>query len=251
MVNKTPRTLLLCSALACVFWAQSAHALRPYDGTDASVTEPGVFELEFSPIGQVRNGHQRTLVAPFVVANLGLDNDTEVVLEGKVFRQQGAEPEGYRTSMGDTTLSLKHLFRHGSMQEEGTGVSIAAECGILLPEIHDAKGTGAVCSGIASQRFALATFHLNAGLSWTRAHTQGRILGLIVEGPGDATVRPVMEVLTEHESAGAHTDSALVGLIWKHAEDLVFDIGVRKARTDGQALTELRAGLTWSFAWHK
>lgn len=224
--------------------------MRPFEGTDASVAEPGIFELEFAPAGFVRDGSHRMLVGPFVVGNFGFTGDTELVIEGKVNRQQGGMPDGYRTSLGDTMLSVKHVFRHGSLQEE-SGISLAAECGILLPEIHGQAGRGATCAGIASQRLALATIHLNTALTRTREHTRDRFLGVIVEGATESAVRPVMEVFVERDNHGSSTRSGLFGMIWKHGEELAFDAGVRRARTDGQALTELRMGLTWSYAMHK
>ena len=252
MTTKTvpPRLLMVCAALAGMLSAPGAQALRPYDGTDAGVAEPGVFELEIAPAGYVRSGTSRTLVGPFVVANLGFEGDTELVLEGKVNRQQGGIPDGYRTSFGDTALSVKHLFRRGSLQDGG-GLSVAGECGVLLPELHGSDGTGASCAGVASQRFKAATVHFNAALVRTREHTRNRFAGVIVEGETEGAVRPIMELYAEHDNHGSHTRSALLGLIWKHSEDLAFDVGMRKARSDGESLTELRAGLTWSYALRK
>jgi hypothetical protein len=243
--------LLLIAAMAGACWAPCAHAMRPFEGTDAAVAEPGIFELEFSPIGYVRNGPERLLIGPYVVGNVGFSGDTELVLEGRVQRQQGGIPDGYRSSLGDTMISVKHVFRHGSLQEGGSGVSLAAECGVLLPEYHGETGTGATCDGIASQRFALATVHVNAAFTRTRAHTTSRFLGLIVDGGGEGALHPVMEVFAEREDGGSRTRSALLGLVWKKSEELAFDVGVRKARTDGESLTEVRMGLTWSYAMHK
>lgn len=224
--------------------------MRPFEGTDASVAEPGIFELELAPVGFVRDGSHRVLVAPFVVGNFGFDGDTELVIEGKVNRQQGGTPDGYRTSLGDTILSVKHVFRHGSLQD-GSGISLAAECGILLPEVHGQHGRGATCAGIASQRFALATVHLNTALTRTREHTCDRFLGVIVEGATEGAVRPVMEVFVERDNRGSSTRSALLGMIWMHGEELAFDAGLRRARTNGEVLTELRMGMTWSYAMRK
>jgi hypothetical protein len=67
-------------------WAGPAQAMRPFEGTDAAVAEPGVFELELGPLGYVRYGSQRSLVAPAVVGNWGLPGDFEVVIEGRLNR---------------------------------------------------------------------------------------------------------------------------------------------------------------------
>lgn len=243
--------MLKLALLAAACWTPAAHALRPFEGTDASVADPGMFELEFSPIGYIRDGTSRLLVGPYVVGNFGFTDDIELVLEGRVNRQQGGTPDGYRTSLSDTMVSLKHVFRHGSLQDRGTGVSLAAECGILLPEAHGNSGKGATCEGVASQRFDLATVHLNAGLARTREHANSRFLGVIVDGGGEGALRPVVELFTEKEDGGARTRSALVGLIWKQSETLAFDFGLRKARSDGESLAEVRMGLTWAYSLHQ
>jgi hypothetical protein len=184
MYPKLSRVVVLCCTVLSVLWSPSAFALRPYEGTDASVASAGEFELEFAPAGYVRAGASRTLVGPFAVGNWGLDGDTEIVLEGRINRQQGGIPDGYRTRLGDTALSVKHVFRHGSLQG-GTGLSIAGECGVLLPEHHGNKENGAVCLGIVSQKFSLGSVHVNAAVSRTRDKEIGRFYGVIVEGGGE------------------------------------------------------------------
>ncbi len=236
--------------LSGLFFAPAAYALRPFEGTDGSVAEAGVFELEFSPTGFIRTGEARTLLGPFVVANFGFAGDTELVLEGKFIRQQGGQVDGHRTRFGDTAISVKHLFRDGSLQD-GTGLSIAAECGVLLPEYHGETGRGETCAGIASQKFDAAVVHFNAGLSRTLEHTSRTSIGVIAEGETSGPARPVMEVLSEHDRGGISTRSLLLGMVWKHDEDLAFDAAVRKARSGGESLTELRFGLTWSVQMHK
>ena len=59
-------------------------------------------------------------------------------------------------------------------------------------------------------------------------------------------MRPVLEVLTDRVASGLHTNSALAGLIWQPNGALAFDFGIRKGRTTGQGITEIRAGLTWA-----
>jgi hypothetical protein len=243
------RKLAAVIAVLAGAWAAPAHALRPYEGTDASVAEPGVFELELAPIGYVRRGDSRTLVIPAIVGNWGIGNDFEVVLEGKSNREMGGIGDGPRSSLVDTAFSVKHVLRHGSLQDGGTGVSVAAECGVLLPELHGESGTGATCSGIVSQRFDALTVHLNAALTRARDKANARFVGVIVEGP-EAPVKPVMELTAERDNRGGRTNSLLLGAIWKKSDDLAFDVGLRRARSDGERLTELRAGLTWSYQMH-
>ncbi|MFS2136250.1 hypothetical protein [Duganella sp. Dugasp56] len=242
--------LLLCGAF-CAAWSMPAQAMRPFEGTDAAVAEPGVFELELGPLGYVRAGSQSSLVAPAVVGNFGFGDDFEFVIEGRTSRLLGTPEEGsYRTSIGDTAMSIKHVLRKGSMQEGGSGVSIAMECGVLLPEYHGTSGTGGTCAAIASQKFEDVTIHLNTALTRTREKTNTRFLGVILEGSEELAVRPIMEVFAERENNGGHTNSVLVGAIWKHSEDLAFDVGLRHARADGININEVRMGLTWSYAMH-
>jgi len=244
--------LLACAAACGAVWCTPAHALRPFEGTDASVAEPGIFELELGPLSYSKFGSERSIAAPSVVGNFGFEGDFEIVIEGKLNRTIGRPEEGYRTSVGDTALSVKHVLRKGSLQEGGEGISVAMECGVLLPEFHGNSSTGGVCSGIASQKFDFGVVHLNGALSRTREHTQNRFAGVIVEGGSEeSAVRPVMELFAERENNGAHTQSALVGMLWKQSDDLIFDVAVRHARSDGPSLNEVKFGLTWSYAMHK
>lgn len=241
---------LTALAVVAVCWSPAAHAYRPFEGTDAGVAEPGMFELELGPLGYVKAGKQKSVVAPAAVANYGIGDDTEIVLEGRVTHLLGDLNGTHRTSLEGTALSLKHVLRHGSLQD-GAGVSVATECGVLLPEFQGTSRVGATCSGIVSQRWDAAAVHINTALTRTRDQTVTRFLGVIVEGPQAWPVRPVMEVFTEHENNGLKTNSAQVGFIWKYSEALAFDSGFRKARADGQNLTEVRLGLTWSVELHK
>jgi len=239
--------VVICSSLLCVaIWTPAAFAYRPFDSTDASVAGPGEFELELGPVGYRREGRAKSLVAPAAVANFGISDDREIVLEGKVFTAQGDAVEGPRTSLVDTALSLKQIHRRGVMQDS-TGPSIASECGMLLPTIHGESGVGASCAGIVSQRWSAGTVHLNGALSLTRQHNWDRFLGIIVEGPYEWRVRPVLEIFTERDNGGSRTNSALVGLIWRSRENLSFDVGVRAARSNDQNIAEIRAGFTWGF----
>jgi hypothetical protein len=236
---------IACAALLAAIWSPAAHAYRPFDGTDAATAEPGVFELEFGG-SYLHQGKEKSISAPAAVANWGLEGDTEIVLEGLMRRQLGDTSDGHRTSLDDTVLSVKHVFRRGSLQDAG-GPSIAAECGVLLPTINGPSGTGATCDGIVSARGDAGAMHLNAALTRTREHTTSRFLGLILEGPEAWAVRPVMEISTQRNASEPRTNAALLGAIWKQSEDLSFDVGVRKGHSNGGNLTELRVGLDWSF----
>jgi hypothetical protein len=56
----------------------------------------------------------------------------------------------------------------------------------------------------------------------------------------------VFETFIVRDSSGLATNSALAGLLWSVNENLTFDVGLRKARSEGVGVTEIRAGLTWT-----
>ena len=239
----TLRKLLYVSLIAAGMLSAPAYAYRPFNGTDGDVAEAGTYELEFSPFGYERHGADRTLMGPAIVNNFGLPGEFEIVLEGRAERDLD-DTQGYRNRFGDTAFSVKHVLRKGVLQGE-TGVSIAAECGVLLPEVHGDRGHGTACDGIVSQQFGAVTAHLNTEVSRNRDGSHGRFIGVILEGRS-AGIRPVLEVYNERDNRGGRTNSALVGAIWRHGEDLAFDAGIRRAREDRENVTELRLGLTWS-----
>jgi hypothetical protein len=59
-------------AALVVLAALPARAYRPFDGTDASVAKHGDLEIELGPVGYLRQGNERFLVAPAVIVNLGV-----------------------------------------------------------------------------------------------------------------------------------------------------------------------------------
>ena len=240
------RVWMVFSAICLWSWSPAAFPYRPFDQTDADVADEGEFELELGPVGYVREGSDKFLIAPALVGNLGIAQGREIVLEGKLSTPVNGT-SGSQTSLEDVALSLKQVHRQGSLQD-GSGVSVASECGVLLPGIHAESGTGARCTGIVSQRWPEATIHLNAGLAFDREHNWNRIFGGILEGPHEWTVRPALELIAERNNNGSSTNSALAALIWRKQENLSFDLGVRAARTDDQDVYEIRAGLTWGFS---
>lgn len=248
-MNRNARAALL--ALSAIVHAPAALAYRPFDSTDADVAKPGEFELELGPVGRLREGSRRFLVAPALVGNFGLSGDRELVIEGKreVARQAG--PDEAHSALVDDGVFIKQLLRRGVLQD-ASGPSVAAEYGVLLPDVHGAHGTGLSAAGIVSQRSERAALHLNGALALTREHEPDVFLGAILEGPQAWRVRPVAELFTERERAGERIDSALVGAIWRLRADLALDAGVRSAHAgDGGAVHELRIGLTWTFFFRR
>jgi hypothetical protein len=226
--------------LICVLHTSAASAYRPFDSTAASVADPAELELE---LGTGYQDEDDFLIIPAVVANYGVRGDREIVLEGTVVRAIDDGDDSPRTRLTDTALSLKQIHRRGVLQD-AAGVSVASECGVLLPTIHGEDGVGAACKLIGSQRWAAATLHVNGGLTYERSHRWAESLGIIVEGSDERSVRPVAEVSVEWNDE--HPRAALVGLIWSVDEGLSFDAGVRYSETGSVHAWEVRAGLTWS-----
>src|SRR5689334_15501826 len=107
--------LLFCG---CLFSASSAHAYRPFDGTDADTADFGEFELELSPVSATHGEDATTLAAPAAVFNLGILPGAEFVIDWvgeKPLNPEAGEP-GY--AITDTDVVMKFLLHHGSLQDE-------------------------------------------------------------------------------------------------------------------------------------
>ena len=184
----------------------------------------------------MKQGSDKSLVAPATVVNIGFENRWEAVFEGNgLFPVSPAGP----FEITDPGISLKHVLVPGSLQDQ-TGPSVATEFGVLLPEVNGDQGYGASLAGIVSQRWDWGTLHFNAAASSTRDQNTDLFAGLILEGPAKWIVRPVAEIFYEEEVNQSHTISALVGLIWQVRDNLSFDVAYRHAMTDGQPVNEIR-----------
>jgi hypothetical protein len=225
--------------------APPSFAYRPFDGTDAAVAGRGELEIELGPAGLLRLGPDRFLVAPALIANFGLADRWELVLEGRQHVLLGAAPDLPRSRIVDTALSLKTVLRVGELQEEA-GPSVAAELGVLLPTLNDEPSVGAQGTLIVSRRFADLTAHVNAGVALSRDRHLELPGSLILEGPWRWTVRPVVELFSQFREPGQVVVSALGGIIWRTSGSLAIDVGLRAGRAAGQPLLEGRLGLTIS-----
>ena len=234
----------LATAAALTCWCGEVEAYRPFDGTDAAVAEKGEIEIELGPVEYLRQGAERTLLAPDLRINYGLMPGWEASLEGKLTHGLTAGIPG--TSLVESDALLKSVLREGSLQEK-PGPSIATEFGVLLPGINDQHGTGAVLNGIISQRWDWGTTHLNVQLELTRQQHVDYFLDTIIEGPRDWPVRPVAEIFHESDVSLFRTGSALVGAIWQVQDNIAVDFGLRGARVNGQTAGEIRAGVTFAF----
>jgi hypothetical protein len=221
---------------------RSALAYRPFDGTDAAVAPPGELEVELQPAGVQQEHGTHTLIAPWTVLNFGLSGEWEAVFEGR--GETPLSPSG-PTELTTAGAFLKHVVVPGSLQDK-TGPSVATEFGVLLPDSTGDSGVGASWAGIVSQRWDWGTIHFNTEAELTRDHHADVFVGSIIEGPSKWTVRPVAEVFYEREFGQEETFSGLVGLIWQVNDKLAVDAAFRHALTNGHAVNEVRAGLTFA-----
>jgi hypothetical protein len=252
-----PRAGAIAAVVASLTWSAGARAYRPFDGTDASVAPEGEIELEVQPLGALAEGPSRSLVVPWVVANLGIVPRCELVLEAKGLLALGADARrGGRLRLAEPSALFKAVLREGSLQG-GRGLSVATELGPLLPAAGDDRGVGAQLAVLASHRWPALTIDVNVVSAYSRSHGYDAFVGAIFEGPGDWRVRPVGEVYAlEKVAAGtlAHTLtlSALAGGVVRVVDALTLDFALRVARTEGLTAREGRLGFTWSFgAWRR
>jgi hypothetical protein len=246
--NMQSSALLTCAMIVgvtVVAGSTASFAYRPFDGTDAAVAAPKEVEIELEPAGVLRQNSQTFLVAPFMIFNLGLAKNWELVLQG--LGQSPLTNSDEPVSLVGVGAFLKHVLREGSLQD-ASGPSVAIEFGPLLPGINGDNGFGGSFGTIVSQRWDWGTVSANVVTELTRDQHADVFLGAIIEGPFKWTVRPVAEIFYEEEIGQTRTFSGLVGAIWQVKEDLSFDIGFRHALVNGRPVEEFRAGVTFGFS---
>ena len=222
-----------------------AEAFRPFDGTDASIAPPHLFELELSPMSYVRVGDERALLCPGVTFNYGTGAAWEFVLEGqRVMPLDGSDSPRFR----DLEFSTKTVLRKGVLQG-GKGPSIATEEGIRVPSRGE-RGAGFSASVVVSHEVSQAMLHVNFELSRTRDQEFGRFISAIAEGPESWPVRPVAEVTWERAGDATAERGILGGVIWQTRAGMALDLGLRTARSDEHSI-EVRSGFTWKLQVHQ
>ena len=78
--------------------------------TDADVADEGEFEIELGPVGYLREGPARFLIAPAVVGNLGIAGERELVVEARLSTPLN-DAAGSQSVLEDTKFSLKQVHR--------------------------------------------------------------------------------------------------------------------------------------------
>ncbi|WP_298252125.1 hypothetical protein [Bradyrhizobium sp.] len=229
--------------LAIAIGLRPAAAYRPFDGTDASVADLNEAEIELQPYGYQRTGSQSAAVAPFVVYNYGFADRWEAIFQTEMLSpiMGGGEP-----SIQDAGAFLKYVVKPGVLQGQ-SGISIATEFGPLLPGINADPGVGFSWVGIVSQRWDWGTAHFNVETNLTRDHQAEAFLDVILEGPHDWKVRPVLETYYDKVWTESESRSLLLGAIWQVDKDLALDGAYRYGVVNGHAVNEIRAGITVAF----
>jgi hypothetical protein len=224
---------LLCSAAP-------AFAYRPFDSTDADVAKAREWEIELGSAYH-HDDDGISWAAPALIANYGISDTLEAVLEG-----QADHFAVGRSEFTDVAASLKAILREGSLQG-GEGFSLATELSALLPGVGGDDGAGFELAGIASREFGWGMVHFNLGAGRARSGNGLVFLGTILEGPMDWIARPVAEFRYEREFDADEEIAVLIGLVHPVSETLSFDVAIRHAWINGRPDEQIRAGLTVSF----
>lgn len=238
------RTFLVATpalALLAVF-ATPAHALRPFDGTDAAVADPQSIETEFQPLGYVREADERFVVYPELGVNYGAGSGYEFSLEARRVMRMTEEQPAPSPRFDDFELSVKRILKRGVMQDR-KGPSVATEVGLLLPTSEE-KTTGFFGTLVVSDHLRLVGVHLNAEVSRTRAHQTGHFASAIFEFFDHHALHPAVELTIEREGEETTSQGLLVGALWEPRERLVMDFAVRTSYADTHD-AEVRAGMTF------
>ena len=243
------RAVIAIMAMTCLA-AGDARAFRPFDGTDASVARPRLFELELSPLSYSRIGSERTLIAPLVTFNIGVRPGLELTLEGHNEMLMNPEPEAVAPKLTDAEFSFKKLLRAGVLQDK-PGPSIATEEGINIPgsgQVHAGLGGSLILSQpLTGTRTML---HLNADLARTSEGETERFVSMILEGPEAWPVRPVGELSWERTGSADGARGYLAGVIWQTRQGLTMDAALKAVDGEEHGL-EVRSGFTWHMQLHK
>jgi len=257
MVGTRSRPLPLVVAVIVSIAPSRALAYRPFVSTDAAVADGGEVEVEFGYAGFRHSEGRTAVIAPTVIANIGLGSDLEAVAESKLVNDIGRREGKDRTRFEDSAISLKWVAREGSLQEQGSMPSLAVELSGLLPTIRGQDRPGGELIGIASGRALGWTYHLNGGaLVEPGREEPGVVWGVIAEHAVWNRLRAVAELNGETVRGKAADNSALAGVIWEIAapaplHELSFDMGVRHGISRAADEWGGTAGFTFAFPWSR
>jgi hypothetical protein len=233
--------VVFLSAVAS-FLPESGLSYRPFESTDADVTDANELEIELGYFTFERDHGERQVSIPQFVLNYGLTDSLELVGEF-----EGVKPENASGEIEDVGLFLKKLLRQGVLQEQN-GLSIAIEGGFLVPA-HSAERVGLETIGIVSGQVGKVTYHVNFGGGLDRVEReQFSLWGGIVEYPLSSRIRIAGEISSEKVQGEPKDSSILVGLIFESpSTGNSFDGGLRRGVSSAAADWELTLGWTFSF----
>ena len=228
------------------FTVAPVHAYRPFVSTDADVATFKTIEVEMGYFGLTHSDGRTTYVEPQLVLNYGFLRGYEAVGEFQL-----NEPPDGPANVTEGSLSVKHVWREGQLQDK-PGPSFASETNLLLPGSAgvDQPRFGFLQAFMLSHRFAGMTFHWNLGAGSDQlASKPFATWGLIGELPLTKTLKAVGEINGEGESEVTADNSGLVGLIWEPGwRDAAFDVGVRRGLAVIDPDYALTAGISIPFA---
>jgi hypothetical protein len=235
------RAAVFLSAVA-TFLPESGLAYRPFESTDADVTDANEIEIELGYFTFERELDERSVSIPQFVLNYGLTNSLELIGEF-----ERVKPENAGGEIEDVGFFLKKLMRQGVLQEQ-SGLSIAIEGGFLVPA-HSAERVGLEAIGIVSGQVGKVTYHVNLGGGLDRVdREQFGLWGGIVEYPVSSRIRIAGEISSEKVHGEPKESSVLVGLIFESpSTGNSFDGGLRRGVSSAAPDWELTLGWTFSF----
>jgi hypothetical protein len=232
----------LFSMAAALLLPESGLAYRPFESTDADVTDADELEIELGYVTFERDGGESAVTIPQFVLNYGLTDTLELVGEF-----EAVKPENQSGEIDDVGLFLKKLMRRGVLQDDD-GLSIAVEAGFLVPA-HGAEEIGLEAIGIVSGQAGKVTYHFNFGGGLDRIDKERfGLWGGIVEYPLNSRFRIAGEIASEKVHGESKESSVLIGLIFESpTTGNSFDGGLRRGITSTAPDWELTLGWTFSF----
>jgi hypothetical protein len=256
----------------CAAWAGALHAAHPYITDDTGTQGSGNWQLELmaerdrnsrtadTDAGAVRQVRTVTLLNP--VLTYGVLDALDVALGVSHLRQRTIEDGSVAQaadSAGDSTLELKWRFY------EHNGFSLALKPGLVLPTGDETRGlgTGKLSWGVnliltqelepwtvlANLAYARARYELPADAEANRAHLWRASAGIAyslrddLRLVGEAGIR-TNGAIEDPFLPGRTGHFAMLGLIYSAAENLDFDLGVRKRVNRAEFDTAILLGAT-------
>ena len=232
--------ILLAAATSIV--PEPGFAYRPFESTDADVTDANELEIELGYFTFERFRQEDAATIPQFVLNYGLTDSLELIGEFEIVK-----PEHGHGEVEDAGLFLKKLFRRGVLQDED-GLSIALEGGFLLPA-HGAEHAGLEAIGIVSGQAGPVTYHIDVGGGLDRIDKlQFGVWGAILEYPVTSRIRIAGEISGEKVHGEPKESSVLIGLIYESpSTGNSFDAGFRRGITSAAPDWQVTFGWTFSY----